>query len=76
MSEGTSAASASGTSPANDEMQQESDHLREVIDDARQAVARASDADSMESGGIGIPPEDVQDTGSGHAEGGQEQTRS
>src|SRR5581483_7805780 len=34
------------------EMQQESDHLREVLDDARQAVQKASDADSMESGGI------------------------
>lgn len=50
------------------EMQQESDHLREVLDDARQAVAKASDADSMESGGIGVRPEDVQDTGSGDAE--------
>lgn len=49
------------------EMQQESDHLREVLDDARQAVAKASDADSMESGGIGVRPEDVQDTGSGDA---------
>jgi len=76
VSEGTSAPSASGASPANDEMQQESDHLREVLDDARQAVAKASDANSMVSGGIGIPPEDVQDTGSGHAEGGQGQARS
>jgi len=50
------------------EMQQESDHLREVLDDARQAVQKASDADSMESGGIGVRPEDVQDTGSGDAE--------
>jgi hypothetical protein len=50
------------------EMQQESDHLREVLEDARQAVARASDADSMESGGIGVRPEDVQDFGSGDAE--------
>ncbi len=54
------------------EMQQESDHLREVLDDARQAVAKASDADSMESGGIGVRPEDVQDTGSGDAENSDE----
>lgn len=50
------------------EMQQESDHLREVLDDARQAVQKASDADSMESGGLGVRPEDVQDTGSGDAD--------
>jgi hypothetical protein len=50
------------------EMQQESDHLREVLDDARQAVAKASDANSMESGGLGVRPEDVQDFGSGNAE--------
>lgn len=50
------------------EMQQESDHLREVLDEARQAVQKASDADSMESGGLGVRPEDVQDTGSGEAD--------
>ena len=55
------------------EMQQDSDHLREVLDDARQAVAKASDADSMESGGIGVRPEDVQDTGSGDAETSDEE---
>lgn len=55
------------------EMQQESDHLREVLDDARQAVQKASDADSMESGGIGVRPEDVQDTGSGKADESDEE---
>ena len=55
------------------EMQQESDHLREVLDDARQAVQRASDADSMESGGLGVLPEDVQDTGSGKADESDEE---
>jgi hypothetical protein len=50
------------------EMQQESDHLREVLDDARQAVAKASDANSMESGGVGVQPQDVQDFGSGKAD--------
>ncbi|HEU5355815.1 MAG TPA: hypothetical protein VFU65_15190 [Actinocrinis sp.] len=54
------------------EMQQESEHLREVLDDARQAVAKASDANSMESGGVGVRPEDVQDIGSGNAEEGDE----
>lgn len=50
------------------QMQQESDHLREVLDDARDAVQKASDADSMAAGGIGVQPEDVQDEGSGHAD--------
>ncbi len=50
------------------EMQQQSDHLRDVLDEAREAVAKASDADSMESGGLGVRPEDVQDQGSGKAE--------
>lgn len=50
------------------EMQQESDHLRNVLDDARDAVQKASDADSMASGGIGVRPEDVQDEGSGRAD--------
>jgi hypothetical protein len=57
------------------EMQEESDHLREVLDEARQAVAKASDANSMESGGVGVRPEDVQDTGSGDAEGDGEEKR-
>ncbi len=50
------------------EMQQESDHLREVLAEAREAVGKASDADSMASGGLGVRPEDVQDQGSGNAE--------
>lgn len=59
------------------QMQEESDHLRDVLDDARQAVAKASDADSMAAGGIGVAPEDVQDEGSGRADGedGEERPR-
>lgn len=50
------------------EMQRESDHLREVLDDARVAVQKAEEADSMASGGLGVRPQDVQDEGSGRAD--------
>ncbi len=50
------------------EMQQESDHLRDLLDDAKVAAQKAEDADSMASGGLGVRPEDVQDEGSGRAQ--------
>jgi hypothetical protein len=56
------------------EMQQESEHLREVLNEARAAVQKAEEAGSLASGGMGVRPEDVQDEGSGRAD--EEQRRS
>lgn len=50
-------------------MHDQSEHLREVLDDARDAVRSAHEADSMASGGEGVPPQAVQDEGSGDAGG-------
>jgi hypothetical protein len=47
--------------------QAQSEHLREVLDEARQAARTAHEADSLASGGEGVEPQDVQDEGSGDA---------
>ncbi len=45
-------------------LEDQSEHLRGVLDDAREAARRAHEADSMASGGEGVEPQDVQDAGS------------
>jgi hypothetical protein len=45
----------------------QSEHLRGVLDEAREAARRAHEADSLASGGEGVEPQDVQEKGSGDA---------
>ena len=50
-------------------MQDQSEYLRSVLDEAREAARRAHEADSLASGGEGVEPQDVQEEGSGNASG-------
>ena len=50
------------------EADDQSEHLRELLDDAREAVHKAHEADSLASGGEGVQPQAVQDEGSGDSQ--------
>ncbi len=61
-------ANTQGEWERSSQMQDKSDHLRNVLDEARRAADKAHDADSMAAGGLGVEPQEVQEIGSGDAE--------